>query len=435
VSSGFETGGAAMKYVSYWHDTAPVFSGAAEGPVEGRYDVAVIGGGFTGLAAARRLAMAGAKVAVLEAERIGWGASGRNGGHLNNGLAHSYLSAKAELGKERAVALYKAFDDSIDTIEALIAEEGIDCDFRRAGKLKLASKPRHFEAIARNFEAVHAEVDPETALLSAGDLKSEIGSSFHGAMLSKKSAMMHMGRYVAGLAEAAARRGAVIYENAAVTDRREAGGKHVLTTPRGQIAADNVLVATGAYTTPNFGYFRRRIISVGSFLIATRPLSDAEVRATLPGARTCVTSMNIGNYFRLSPDKRLIFGGRARFSATSDQRSDARSGDILRRSLAAIFPQLADVEIDYCWGGLVDMTKDRYPRAGYHDGVWYAMGYSGHGAQLSSHLGMIMADAILGREDRNPMKNVDWPAVPGHFGKPWFLPLVGLYYKALDRIR
>jgi glycine/D-amino acid oxidase-like deaminating enzyme len=424
-----------MKFVSYWHDTAPAFNGATEGPVEGHYDVAVVGGGFTGLGAARQLAKAGARVVVLEAERVGWGASGRNGGHLNNGLAHSYLSAKAELGKERAIALYKALDDSVDTLEALIAEEGIDCNFRRAGKLKLASKPQHFDAIARNFEAVHAEVDPDTALLSSSDLKSEIGSPFHGAMLSKKSAMMHMGRYVVGLAQAVARHGAVIFENAAVAEHTQAGGRHTLVTKRGRVTADHVLVATGAYTTSNFGFFRRRIIAVGSFIIATRPLTEAEAAATMPGNRTCVNSMNIGNYFRLSPDNRLIFGGRACFSATSDQRSDAKSGDILTASLAQIFPQLAKVDIDYCWGGLVDMTKDRYPRAGYIDGVWYAMGYSGHGAQLSTHLGMIMADAILGRPDRNPLKGLDWPAVPGHFGKPWFLPLVGMYYTMLDKVQ
>ncbi|MVA77870.1 FAD-dependent oxidoreductase [Agrobacterium vitis] len=424
-----------MKYLSYWHDTAPQFAEGITGAIEGDFDVAVIGGGFTGLAAARQLARGGARVIVLEGQRIGWGASGRNGGHLNNGLAHSYLGAKAELGKERAIALYQALDSSIDTIEALIAEEGIDCNFRRAGKLKLASKPQHFEGLARNFEALHEEVDPDTALLSPSDLKREVGSPFFGAMLSKKSAMMHMGRYVVGLAQVAHRHGADIAEQASVTSVEKQGDRHRLTTARGRVTAKNVLVATGAYTTPNFTFFRRRIIPVGSFLIATRPLSDTEVAAVMPGNRTCVNTMNIGNYWRLSPDNRLIFGGRARFSATSDQQSDAKSGEILRQSLAAIFPQLAKVEIDYCWGGLVDMTKDRYPRAGYQDGVWYAMGYSGHGAQLSTHLGMIMADTIMGKPDANPLKGLEWPAVPGHFGKPWFLPLVGMYYKILDRFQ
>ncbi|WP_298376253.1 FAD-binding oxidoreductase [Azospirillum sp.] len=424
-----------MKFVSYWHDTAPAFAGGAEGAIAGHYDVAIVGGGFTGLGAARQLAKGGARVIVLEAGRIGSGASGRNGGHLNNGLAHSFLAAKTALGTERAVALYRAFDESIDTLEALIAEEGIDCDFRRAGKLKLASKPGHFDAIARNFEAVNREVDPDTALLTADALKGEVGAPFFGAMLSRKSAMMHMGRFVVGLADAAKRHGAVLAEDATVSAIIRAGDRHTLETGRGAVTANQVLVATGAYTTPNFSHFRRRIISVGSFIIATRPLTDGEIASVAPGNRTYVTSMNIGNYFRLSPDRRLIFGGRARFSATSDQRSDVKSGAILRDSMARIFPQIANVDIDYCWGGLVDMTSDRYPRAGYQDGLWYAMGYSGHGAQLSTHLGMVLADAILGREDRNPLKGLPWPAVPGHFGKPWFLPLVGLYYKALDRVQ
>lgn len=425
-----------MRFSSYWLDTAPVFASGQKGPVEGAYDVAVIGGGFTGLSAARRLAMSGAKVALLEAATVGSGASGRNGGHLNNGLSHGYAAAKSALGPERAKALWNVFNRSVETIRDVVAEEGIDCNFRYAGKLKLASKPQHFAGIAANFETVHREVDPDTELLTADQLKREIVTGeAHGGMLFKKSAMMHMGRYASGLAEAAVRRGAVIFENAPVTKRSVENGVNRLDTPRGSLTAREVFVATGAYTPDHFGWFRRRLVCVGSFIVATRPLSDAEIAASLPGDRTYVTSLNIGNYFRLSPDRRLLWGGRARFSATSDQRSDAKSGALLRESLTRVLPALKNVELDYCWGGLVDMTKDRFPRTGRHDGMWYALGLSGHGAQLSTLLGMTMADAILGKSVENPLDGLDWPAVPGHFGKPWFLPLVGLYYKTLDRIQ
>lgn len=421
------------RYTSYWHDSAPAFTGGAVLP--GTVDVAVIGGGFTGLGAARRLAMAGRKVVVLEARTVGFGASGRNGGHLNNGLAHSYLAARSAFGSERARAMWRAFDDGIDTIRRIIAEEGIDCDFRLAGKLKLASKPAHMDSIARNYEAIRADVDPETELLGRNDLAAEIGSDiFHGAMLQKRSAMMHMGRYVVGLAEAAARRGAFIAEDTPVTALSGDAGSWRLETPHGPVTARQVLVATGAYTGAVLPWFRRRLVPVGSFLIATRPLSPAEAQAIMPGNRTCVNSMNIGNYWRLSPDNRLIFGGRARFSGRSDQSSDAKAGAILRAAMLRVFPQLAGVEVDHCWGGLVDMTADRYPRAGQANGLWYAMGYSGHGAQLATHLGETVADQIMGLREGNPFDHLPWGAVPGHTGSPWFLPLVGLYYRARDLV-
>lgn len=423
-----------MRFSSYWHDSAPAFAGGASLP-EGAVDVAVIGGGFTGLGAARRLAMAGRSVAVLEARHVGFGASGRNGGHLNNGLAHSYLAARAAFGAERAQAMYRAFDEGIDTIRAIIAEEGIDCDFRLAGKLKLASKPAHYDGIARNFEAIHAEVDAETEMLSRGDLRREIGSeAFHGGMLQKRSAMMHMGRFVTGLAEAAVRRGAVVVEDAPVSALSGDEGAWELRTPKGMLRAREVLVATGAYTGAVLPWFRRRLVPVGSFLIATRPLTAAEAQSVMPGNRTCVNSMNVGNYWRLSPDNRLIFGGRARFSARSDQTSDAKAGAILRAAMCHVFPQLAGVEVDHCWGGLVDMTADRYPRAGQANGLWYAMGYSGHGAQLATHLGGIVAEQMIGARQGNPFDHLPWGAVPGHTGSPWFLPLVGAYYRARDLV-
>lgn len=428
-----------MKFSSYWHETSTPFAGAVAGPVVGSVDVAVIGAGFTGLNAALKLAKAGVPVAVLEARDVGAGGSGRNGGHLNNGVAHGYAEAKAHLGPERAKALYHAYDRSIDMIEALIEEEQIACDFRRAGKLKLASKASHVDGLRANFELVHREVDPESRWLDPAALRGEIGSdAFHGATLFGKSAMMHMGRYVNGLAGAAARHGAQIWQDAPVTARRRVGTGWELTTPRGRLRAARVIAATGAYSGSVPGaplaYLRRRLISVGSFIIATRPLTEGEAQEVMPGNRTCVTSLNIGNYFRLSPDRRLIFGGRARFSAASDQRSDAKSGAILKAGLAEIFPALSGIQIDYCWGGLVGMTKDRYPRAGEADGLLYGTGYSGHGAQMSTLIGQALADMAMGRTDTNPLQGLDWPAIPLHSGKPWFLPLVGLWFGLKDRL-
>ena len=422
-----------MKLEPYWLATAPGFASAAQGPVAGKVDVAVIGGGFTGLSAALALAKAGASVAVLEAGRVIGEASGRNGGHCNNGLAHDLGSLSQRLGEERAVALYRAFDAAVDGVERLVREEGIDCGFMRTGKIKLAAKPEHAIKLQQSAELLRRTVEPDLRVIDAADIRQEIGSDgFHGGLVYPRSAQMHMGRFGIGLAEAAARHGAAIYENSGVTAmRRLPGGGHRLVTARGTIEAAQVLLATGASRTGPFGWLRRRIVPVGSFIIATEALSPNLAASIMPTRRTATTTRNIGNYFRLTADDRLIFGGRARFALSSPQ-SDAKSGAILQARMLDLFPQLAGTRIDYCWGGLVDMTADRLPRAGQRDGVFYATGYSGHGTQMSVHMGQVMARVMAGDTAANPFARLDWPAVPGHFGPPWFLPFVGLYYRYQD---
>ncbi len=424
-----------MQLRPYWLDTAPAFEAGAEGPLEGRCDVAVVGGGFTGLSAALALAKRGASVVVLEADRVGAAASGRNGGHCNNGLAHGVADLVERLGFERTRALYRAYDRAVDAVETLVAEEEIDCSFIRSGKIRLASKPHHYRRLARDHEVLSRGIDDDTEMVPAADLGREVRSaSFHGGLLQRRSAMLHVGRFGRGLAEAAVRRGVRIFEGAAVTALSQpAAGRHLLSTARGTLEADQVLVATGAYTTGPFGYFRRRVIPLGSFVVATEPLGSSGVEEIMPGRRTAVTTRHIGNYFRISPDDRLIFGGRARFALSSSQ-SDRASGRILERQLRRVFPQLGQVRIDYCWGGLIDVTADRLPRAGEHEGLFYAMGYSGHGVQMSVLMGQSMAEVMAGRPEANPWRDFDWPAVPGHLGKPWFLPLVGAYYRTLDLI-
>lgn len=422
--------------LSYWLASAPPFTGGAEGGVEGKADVAIIGGGFTGLSAALALAKRGARVVLLEAGRVVGEASGRNGGQCNNGTAHDYGALSVKFGKDVAKAWYRAHCDAVDTVERLASEEGIDCDFNRCGRVKLAAKPAHYDKLVRAHDLLVAEVDSNVRLVPPEQVRDEVESdAFHGALIQTTSAQLHPARFGVGLAEAAARTGARIYEEAEVTglDRLPQGWR--VTSARGTINATQVLVATGgAPAAAPFGYFRRRIISVGSFVIATEPLDNATIDRLLPGRRNYVTSKNIGNYFRLTPDNRLIFGGRARF-AISDPRSDLKSGRILEETMGALFPALRGVGVDHVWGGMVDLTADRLPRAGEQDGLYYAMGYSGHGVQMATHMGQQMARVMSGEPDANPWADLDWPSVPGHFGKPWFLPLVGLWYKWQDVIR
>lgn len=429
-----------MKLDSYWNDSLPALPGAAAPALPAQVDVAIVGGGFTGLSAALALARRGARVVVLEAgATVAPEASGRNGGHVNNGLAVDYADVAARVGVDQARAWYHAYDDAVDTVARLVRVEGIDCDFLRHGKLKLATKAYQMDALHRSAERLVADgVDTDVQVLDAAHVQAEVQSErFMGGLLYKRSAQMHMGRFAQGLAQAAQRHGAQVHTGTRVNRvERVQGQVHRLHTDRGVVRANQVLLATGASRHGgygSFGWLRRRIVPIGSFIVVTEPLGADRASALLAERRTYTTIANIHHYFRLTADHRLVFGGRARFAISSPQ-SDAASGEVLRAGLAATFPQLGKVRLDYCWGGLVDMTQDRLPHAGERDGLFYSMGYSGHGTQMSVHMGQCMADVMAGDASANPWKGRDWPAIPGHFGPPWFLPAVGLYFRLKDRL-
>lgn len=424
-----------MKLESFWQATAPAFTGAAQGDLPSTTDVVVIGGGFTGISAALNLARSGLKVVVLEAAEVMSQASARNGGHCNTGVSQNFASLIASQGVEQASRYYRAFADAVDYVQSLVEQEHIACDFLRCGKIKLASKASHFASLKATYEALRSTVDQDVELVGADEIRREIDSdAFHGGLIQKRGGQMHMGKFGIGLAEAAARSGAVIFEHTPVTSLTRLNGyRHRVGTARGEILADKVLMATGCSNVGPFEWYQRRIIPVGSFIVVTEPLDAEKLRGLMPQNRTCVTSLNIGNYFRTTADNRLVFGGRARF-AVSSPTSDARSGKILQAGLSKIFPSLSQANIDYCWGGLVDMTADRLPHAGEHEGVFYSLGYSGHGTQMSVWMGRVMADLVAEKSTENPWQRESWPAVPGYFGKPWFLPVAGLYYKAKDRL-
>ena len=425
-----------MKLGSYWLDTAEPGADYRRNDVPAHADVAVIGAGLTGLSTALHLARAGASVVLLEEHTIGWGASGRNGGMATTGLAISFPTAVKRYGPERARDMFLAYNDAIDTIEDLVTTEGIDCAFERTGKLTLACKPSHYTGFERSAELISKYTGQDVALIPPQDIRDEIGSSFyHGAMVDPLGAGVHVGKLVHGLARAAAEGGVSIHEGCKVTTMTKRDGyQHDIQTARGVVRADQVVVATSGYTGGLTPWLRRRIVPIGSFIIVTEPLPQHLVDELLPHKRVAADSKHLLYYFRVTPDNRLLFGGRARF-AMSNSGSDVKSGQILKRAMTKVYPQLADVGIDYCWGGLVDMSVDQMVHAGEQDGLYYSVGYSGHGVQMATHMGKVLSRIVTGDTTANPWGDLTFLPVPGHFGPPWFLPPAGAFFRVLDLVR
>ena len=214
--------------------------------------------------------------------------------------------------------------------------------------------------------------------------------------------------------------------------KRAPNGRYRVTTSRGSLTARQVLLATDGYTDGAFPTLRRRMVVVGSFIIVTEPLGDL-AREIIPRGRMVVDTKNINHYFRLTPDNRLLFGGRARF-ALSNPDSDRKSARILHRDMLKVFPQLAGTRIDYVWGGNVGITFDRMPHAGQMGGLYYSMGYSGHGVQMASLMGAQMAEIMDGHPEANPWRHLKARAFPTYSGTAWFLPFVGSYFHMKDRL-
>ena len=333
---------------------------------------------------------------LFEQNTVGFGASGRNGGMATTGMSIGIRDAVAKLGFDTAVRLYGAYTEAIDLVEKLVTDEHIDCDFARTGKLNLASKPAHYQGFEKTHELLTTRLGLQTQLVPKTELRREIGSdAFHGAMVESKSAGLHVGKYIRGLGEAAQRAGVTIHEQAPMRRLTKIGSGHELETPRGRMHAEQVLLATGAYTRRPFYWHQVRIAPVGSFIIATEPLDASVCDDLLPTRRMASDSKNLLNYFRITPDNRLLFGGRARF-AMSNPQSDEKSGRLLRDAMVRTFPQLANAGVDYCWGGQVrHEPRPAGPRRPTRRRL-LAMGYAGHQVQMATYMGRQMAASMSG---------------------------------------
>jgi gamma-glutamylputrescine oxidase len=416
---------------SYYAATANAFAPCPPLAGEVEADLVVVGGGCTGLSAALHAAQAGLSVVVVEGGRIGWGASGRNGGQMIPGLRKGALELVALYGRERAKALFDLAIEAQGLVTGLIAEHAIACDLRTTGHLLAAVKPsdqRHFEAEVACLNDAMAY--PHAELLDAGAARAEVDSPYEGGILDRLGGHMHPLNYTLGLARVAQGEGAVLHEQSTAVSLSQAGGRVRVATAGGAVTARHAILAGDALLHGLSPRVNGRIMPVANYVVATTPLADPA--AVIPTDVAVSDSRFVVNYYRRTADGRLLFGGGERYTPNPP----ADMAGFVRPYVEATFPALKGVKLDYAWGGLVSITLTRLPHIGREGEVLFAHGYSGMGVVLSTLAGKLLVEAIGGRSERfDLLAGVEPPAFPGGTALRGPLHVLGMLWYALrDRI-
>jgi gamma-glutamylputrescine oxidase len=364
---------------------------------EHRADVVVLGGGIAGCSAALHLSKRGYRVALLEAHTVGYGASGRSGGQTIFGLAVGQAALAAEVGHEDARRLFDLSIEALDLTQSLIAEYGIECEYR-PNHVHVAVKPRHLEELADWARELHEDYGYASArLLDREELRAHVQSErYLGGLIDSRSGHLHPLKFTQGVARAAEASGAMIFENSHVLHYRN-GAEVVVHTAQGSVRCAYLVLCGNAYIGSVAPALARRILGVGTYIIATEPLGEERARSLLP-SNAAIADINwILDYFRRSADGRLLFGGRVSYSALQPP----HLGESMRRRMLRIFPALADVKVAYAWGGFLDITRSRAPDFGrLAANVFYMQGFSGHGMTLTGLAGKLAAEAVAGTAER-----------------------------------
>lgn len=416
-----------------WHDTADAPLVTAGDPRPERVDVTVVGAGYCGLAAAIELARRGRSVAVVDRGPLGIGASTRNGGMVLPELKAGPATLAARYG-ELGERMHRAVEAAFDHVESLAGPDGpIDADYVRSGRLELAHGRRGaagLRAYADELRAAEGYDDGSVRYLEGAALGAEIGSdAFAAGLVVERSGGLHPAKFHAGLVAQARAVGATVHPSTEVTALEPGTG--VRLAGGHQLRADDVLLALNAEggTSTLSSALRRRVLPMGSFIIATEPLTPAQQASVLPTGRMAYDTINLLSYWRLDPDGRMVFGGRKSLAATTV----AQAQDFLYERLVRFHPQLEGVRIERAWGGEVAITRDRLPHCGrLPDGTWYATGCNGSGVALNTGLGHAMAGAICG-DDLPPFAELPAPTVPLHRWRRAWLPVVSTGLRIQDR--
>ncbi len=415
----------------YWWEDAPR-PDDADGPLPGTADVAIIGSGFTGLNAAIETARGGRNTVVLDAETPGWGCSSRNGGQISTSIKKSHAELVAAYGDKLGFEIAREGHTALQWIGEFVARENIDCNFIRCGRYYGAHSPRQYERMARDLDQpVPAGLETDAYLVAKADQAKEIDTDFyHGGTVQPHHCSLHPARYHLGLYRVARDAGATVIGNCRVTGIRSDGSHFGLQTSKGTIRARDVIVATSGYTGAITPWQRRRIIPIGSYMLATEELPQDLIDRLLPTRRNIVDSRKLVVYYRTCPQrKRILFGGRVSITESDP----VAAAPALHAEMVKIFPDLAHIFMTHAWMGFVGYTFDSMPHVGVHGGVHYAMGYCGSGVSLASYFGMRIGQKVIGHPDgSSPLEQMAFQSRPYYWGKPWFLAPSISYYRWKD---
>nr|WP_198134863.1 FAD-binding oxidoreductase [Roseovarius sp. 217] len=415
----------------YWHDqVGPMPVLPVDPPQEA--DVVIVGSGYTGLSAAIATARGGRKTVVIDAEAAGFGCSTRNGGQISTSVKPSLEKLTAKYGPQQARALRGEGAQALEWIGEFIAAEGIECDFRRVGRFHAAHTPAHYETLVRDAEHMHRGEGIDSFAVPRAEQHRELGTDFyHGGVVFTKHCSLHPAKYHRGLLMTALRAGVEVVAHCPVGKIENTGTGFRVQTANGEVRARDVIVATNGYTGALTPWLQRRVIPIGSYIIATEELPETLIDELFPTDRIASDTCKVLYYYRASPDRRrVLFGGRVSAAETDT----SVSAPLLFESMTRIFPQLKAYAISHSWHGTVAYSFDEMAHTGIHDGVHYAMGYCGSGVSMAGYLGMRTGQKVLGlAEGKTAFDDLPHPTRPLYTGKPWFLPATVAWYRWMDK--
>ena len=416
---------------SYWLDGVNPIEGTIE-HIPKTVDVLIIGSGYTGLHASIQVAMGGREALVIDSGQPGFGCSTRNGGQISTSVKPSQGKLEAKYGQELAREIRNEGENALEWIEEFIDKEEIDCSFSRCGRFHAAHSQEQFDVLAKDAEQLSKHENIPVDVISKQDQKKELGTDLYsGGVVFHRHASLDPAKYHRGLLNLAMGAGAKIVGNChAEKINKVLTGFEVLTS-KGKISCKQLVIATNGYTSKLTPWLQRRVIPIGSYIIATEPLEKKLMDELFPTNRIVSDTCKVVYYYRPSPDRtRVLFGGRV----SAKETNPSLSGPKLHYDMCRIFPGLSNTKISHSWFGTVAYTFDELAHTGCHDGIFYSMGYCGSGVSMASYLGMRLGQKVIGaKEGVTPFDDLPFPTRPFYSGNPWFLPAVVSWYRWRDK--